>query len=182
MAGRYADSGPYANSRGRPRDDGLPPLFESGEFASRRLARLDLPGKVTPITSADGVDFPASVSTHLAWGNVDPADSYPFSATSTMPLSEPFTIKAPLEQELWGADPATGTFLRLAPTMTSGHGNVFNFRTQYAIESMSPTGCIAWSSDWMGTLGNTDGNTTSCKLGSNPPMACRSDVFVTCPG
>jgi hypothetical protein len=141
----------------------------------------DLPGKVTPITSADGVDFPASVSTHLAWGNVDPADSYPFSATSTMPLSEPFTIKAPLEQELWGADPATGTFLRLAPTMSSGHGNVFNFRTQYAIESMSPTGCIAWSSDWMGTLGNTDGNTASCKLGSNPPMACRSDVFVTCP-
>ena len=136
---------------------------------------------VTQVTSATGVQFPHRTSTHLAWQDVDPLDSVPFTATSATALSPPYTLVTPLEQELWGAVPATGEFIRLAPTMTSGQPNEFNFRTKYAIESMSPKGCIAWSSDWLGTLGNTDGKTTSCVLGTNPPTACRSDVFVTCP-
>jgi hypothetical protein len=139
-------------------------------------------GNPVAISSVTNVKFPANSSTHVSWQNVDPADSYPiFAAEMTGKLPQPINITTPLENEIWAIMPATGEFIRVAPCMTSGIGNVFNFRTQYCITGVSPDGaCIAFNSDWEGTLGNTDGVTSTCTLGSKLDP-CVSDVFIVCP-
>ena len=150
------------------------------KMASRLFSNINNP---VYITSNVGVKFPTPQDMHIGWQNVDVNDSYPFFG-SQMSQQQPLPVKitSPLENEVWGAVPATGTFIRVAPTMSSGIANIFNFRTQNAITGMSPDGaCIAWSTDWEGTLGNTDGKTNTCTLGAAKPNICRSDVFIVCP-
>lgn len=156
-------------------------IVNSPKFASRNFGS---PGTVTYITSNAGVSFPNPQDTHLSWQNVDPKDSNPiFASQMSTKLPQPMQITSPLQAEIWAAVPATGEFIRFAQTMSSGIPNPFNnFRSEYAIALVSPDGaCVAWSSDWEGTLGNADGMTSTCTLGADKPNACRSDIFVTCP-
>lgn len=155
-------------------------LTDAPQTSSRLVSAI---GAVTQVTSARGVLFPALQETHLSWQNVNSTDSKPFLATqASLQLPQPIKITTPLQQELWAADPVTGKFIRIAPTMSSGIANSFNFRTQNAIFSPAPTGkAIAISTDWEGTLGNTDGKTENCSLGASAPLQCRSDVIIAYP-
>jgi hypothetical protein len=138
------------------------------------------------LSTATGVNFPTPADTHIAWGNVDTNDSAPIFATqSSQQQPQPLKITSPLEQEIFFIDPSTGKFIRIAPTMTSGMQTPANdpnnnFRTANAIGAIKNK-CIVWSSDWEGTLGNTDGVTSTCTLGTAAPTQCRSDVFKVCP-
>lgn len=128
------------------------------------------------------VTLPQPQETHVGWQNTDVSDTYPICG-SQMSLNQPLprTITSPLENEIWCVEPLTGAYIRLAPTMSTGTDNGWNFRTKNAIIANGKFGFIAFSSDWMGTLGNTDGVTTACTPGAKKPNACRSDVFIIVP-
>jgi hypothetical protein len=148
--------------------------------ASRLITNLTT---VREITSASNVHLPGNQESHIAWENVNQLDTNPFFSTqASLGLTQPIQITTPLQQELWAANPTTGAFIRIAPTMSSGQTNSFNFRTSQAIFSVDPTGTdIALSTDWEGTFGNTDGKTATCILGTKPPTECRSDVVIVIP-
>lgn len=152
---------------------------DAPKLASRPYAGF---APVTQISSNAGVKWPTPTSTHWDWLNDDANDTFPIcGSSSSTNQPQPMAITAPLQQEIFCIDPTTGIFIRLAPTFTSGVPNPANFRTEFAIMAGGKLGFIAFSSDWLGTLGNTDGVTTTCTLGSASPNECRSDVFVVVP-
>lgn len=113
--------------------------------------------------------WPGVTDQHMCW-RADVLETYPIlQGSSTVNAVQPLQITAPLQQELYLVN-MDGSFSRIAHTFTSGVINSFNFRSAYAICSKSRQGYIAWSSDWMGTLGNT------------PKGENRSDVFIVVPG
>jgi hypothetical protein len=148
-------------------------------MAARGFADLNT---IWYMSSNAGVKFPAPQDIHLEWQNGDPNDTYPLCMSqSSTGLPQPINIATPLEQEIYCVDPSNGTYIRLTPTFTSGIANADNFRTEYAILEGGKLGYIAFSSDWEGTLGNFDGVTSSCTLGTTKPTECRSDVFIVIP-
>jgi hypothetical protein len=155
-------------------------LSSSPKIASRTFGNQ---ATVKYITSNAGVAFPGPQETHMGWQNVDPKDSNPVVASQvSMKQPQPLQITSPLEDEIWGVVPATGEFIRFASCMTSGIANKFNFRSVNCIAGVSPDGAaIAFSSDWGGTLGNTDGKTQACTLGAPKPNECQSQVFLVFP-
>jgi hypothetical protein len=121
--------------------------------------------------------FPPPQDVHMGWQNNPGNDSVPVCMSQmTSNLSQPPTPSVPLQLEIYCVDPTNGSYIRIAPTFTSGLGP--NFRTQYAIMANGKKGYIAHSSDWEGTLGNIDGITPTCTLGTTGATACRSDVFI----
>lgn len=157
-------------------------LTDSPRLASRLATNVNA---FTFISSTVGVIFPVPQETHCTWRNADWNETRPIWCSQVSQNEQmPIQVKAPLQQEVYGVDSKTGTFIRIAPTMTSGILNKFNFRTQNAIinaTSKDAPSYVLWSSDVMGTLGNTDGKSTSCILGAAPPNECRSDVFIVFP-
>jgi len=153
-------------------------LTSSPKIASRTFGNQTT---VKYITSNAGVVFPGPQETHMGWQNVDPKDSVPVIASQvSMNQPQPLKIATPLQDEIWGVVP--GQFIRIAPCMTSGIPNKFNFRSVNCIATVSPDGAvIAFSSDWGGTLGNTDGKTATCTLGASKPNECQSQVFIVFP-
>jgi hypothetical protein len=148
-------------------------------MAARTFANLN---KTWYINQNAGVKFPTPQDIHLEWQNGDPNDTYPLCMSqSTTGLRQPIKITTPLEQEIYCVDPSDGTYIRLTPTFTSGIANPDNFRTAYAILAGGKRGYIAFSSDWEGTLGNGDGVTPHCTLGTRNATECRSDVFIVVP-
>ncbi len=139
----------------------------------------------TMMSSATGVKFPFPQETHCGWRNADWNETRPPICSQVSQNEQmPIVTKTPLQQEVYGVDPKTGTYIRLAPTFTSGIANTFNFRTQNAIVVVAPKDAppaVAWSSDMMGTMGNTDGKSSACILGAIKPNECRSDVFIVFP-
>jgi hypothetical protein len=121
------------------------------------------------IKISSGVLWPAGTEQHMSW-RPDVLETYPLAlGSSTVNAPQPLVISAPLQQELFLVN-MDGSFTRLAHTFSDGVLNSFNFRTAYAISSQSDQGCIAWSTNWMGTLGTTS-------LGEQ-----RSDVAIVCRG
>ncbi|MGA8213697.1 MAG: hypothetical protein WB799_08885 [Candidatus Sulfotelmatobacter sp.] len=111
-------------------------------------------------------------STHYAWVNDKPGDTTPFLNTAIVPGT--FTPTAPWQSEITAyATDTSGTVWRFAHNFCTGQSQFFT--AEYCIGSVSQDGnWFIWSSDWDGMLGNTDGVTASCTIGTN----CRADVFI----
>lgn len=119
--------------------------------------------------SSTAFTWPAVTDQHMSW-RPDVLDTYPLAlGSSTINAPQPLVITEPLQQELFNVG-MDGMFTRLAHTFSDGVLNSWNFRTAYAISSQSEQGCIAWSTNWMGTLGKT------------PKGDERSDVAIICKG
>lgn len=157
-------------------------VASGSKWASRIFANLK---DVHFISSDLNVNFPNPQDQHLGWQNADSTDMAPIFCTQvSIKQPQPLKISSPLQNELWAVEPGPTPkpFIRICPVMTSGIGNPFNFRSQFAILGVDPTGtCVAFSSDWMGSLGNCDGVTSACTLGAGKPNAARSDVFIVVP-
>jgi hypothetical protein len=154
-------------------------FVNSPAMASRKLENINT---VTIINSPRGVKFPLPGETHMGWQNVNLTDTNPICMTEvSQNQPQPLVISSPLQQEVFCVDVTDGTYIRLAPTFTSGITSPYNFRTVNAISSNGKQGYIAFSSDMMGQLGNMDGKTSTCKLGAAVPNSCRSDVFIVVP-
>jgi hypothetical protein len=128
--------------------------------------------------------FPLPGDIHMGWQNGNSTDTNPVCMTEvSINQPQPLVPVVPLQNEVYCVVPADGSYIRLAPTGTTGIGIAggLNFRTQYAISSNGTKGFIAFSSDLGGTLGNTDGKTSTCIVGAVKPNMCRSDVFVVMP-
>jgi hypothetical protein len=106
---------------------------------------------------------------HQSWENVNAADNNPYISSSETGVP----IVHAWDEEIDGfTTDGSGIVYRFAHTFSSGLGSFFS--SANAIGSVSADGkFFAWSSDWEGTLGSTNGGKT-CTLGSN----CRSDVFI----
>jgi hypothetical protein len=138
---------------------------------------------VTQITKNAGVKFPPTTQSHMSWTSyADVLDSFPMIMGSSTIGVPNLTITSPLQQELWAAR-MDGTFSPIAPLLTSGieMPGTLNFRTAFGIHTVGKKGYIAWSSDVMGGLGNTDGVTPTCTLGTLAPTQCRSDILIAVP-
>lgn len=150
------------------------------KLASRLFTALNT---VTHINTANFI-YPQPQDIHMSWGNVDANDTNPICMSQmSINLPQPVVPKVPIQNEVFCVVPKDGSYIRLAPTYSSGIGmpGQTNFRTQYSILTNGKQGYIFFSSDLGGRLGNTDGKTTSCILGAIKPNACRSDVFVVMP-
>jgi len=108
---------------------------------------------------------------HISWNNDDPSDTAVALFTSS---NNQFAPNYAWDNEILGY-PTTGnsSTYRFAHTYSSGAS--WNFNAKNAIGNVSADGkYYLWSTDWDGMLGNTDGVSSSCSIGSN----CRADVFV----
>jgi hypothetical protein len=111
---------------------------------------------------------------HGSWGNDNSTDTNPFCATST---NESFAPVNAYDNEIvcvqMSAAPGTANVWRLGHTYSTWKSG---FYAQYAIGAVSADGkWFLWTSDWDGMLGNGNGSSNSCTLGTN----CRTDVFIT---
>jgi hypothetical protein len=106
---------------------------------------------------------------HPSWENVTAGDNYPYLSSSKTAV--PIAYAWDNEVDAFSTD-GSGRVYRFAHTFSSGQSPFFS--SANAIGSVSADGkFFAWSSDWEGTLGSTNGGKT-CSLNSN----CRSDVFI----
>jgi hypothetical protein len=122
----------------------------------------------TPGTSTDLIaSFPSPeltpVDHHAGWANANAADTNYVFMTQTDTGSFLGNYPSAWYAEVNGIDPtgATGLVKRFAHTYTTGESLIFD--TQQAIGSISQDGRFyGWSSDWMGSLGKSDGMTGAC--------------------
>lgn len=145
------------------------------------------------------IPFPAPQDVHCGWQADDPLDLSPFWCSQmSIPKTGnvPVPISVALQDEIYTVDPTSGAITRQGHCFDSGVANQFNFRSQYCIGAMDPTGYyIAFSSDLMGTLGNTVNlgpapsllqrllgtfrpTPQPCTLGAAKPDECQSQIFI----
>jgi hypothetical protein len=106
---------------------------------------------------------------HPSW-NYNPGNDSTPVFTSTFGPSTPFL--GPWYNEIIAPPPSPGVIRRFAHTFNSTQSS--NFSVPFAIGAVSQDGRFyLFSSDWLGTLGSSSGNST-CTLSSD----CRGDVFV----
>jgi hypothetical protein len=127
----------------------------------------------TVITGNPGA-FPGPQNTHMTYIGADPGETRPIIESQSMqpsPVAYGAPLTVPLQTQLFEVYPTTGYFLPITFNFNSGQNNNFttNFRTAQTVPSEDPLGgFVAFPSDWMGTLGNTDGVTTTCVTGGWP--------------
>lgn len=120
-----------------------------------------------PIPGSNGFDG------HPGWAMDNSSDTAPF-CTSTINYLVNGTVSNPYEYEIDCIDMSgSGTVWRIAHNYTSFQSA--NFAAQSAIGAVSQDGkWFLFGTDFLGQLGNTDGVTNSCTLGTN----CRNDAFI----
>lgn len=133
----------------------------------------------TSILNTATFNFPTPDAMHISWQNNNGDDTAPICASEMSWPTIPPPITVPLQNEIFCVDPLYGTYIRLTKSFSSGAS--VDLRVQSAIFANGQLGYIAFSSDWMGTLGNQDGVSSKCIIGAKPPNACRSDVFIKVP-
>lgn len=100
---------------------------------------------------------------HMSWIADDPTNITNFlSVDSASTVTPPVTVcndASPLRNELQLYDPAGGPIGRAGHTFNSGYSGRFSI--QWAISEWTMMGDFAaWSSDWLETLGDENGNAT----------------------
>jgi hypothetical protein len=140
-----------------------------------------MPNPPIPLSPA----CPGQLDTHLAWQDVDAADSYPFILTSEgigTGVENPGSYVCGLIDEVDLVNPATGQIWRAAHTL--GTGANWNYSSQNEIGQMSGDGLyFMFGSDWsntigVGTLGQYGLGAGACVNSPAGPTACRSDIFM----
>jgi len=154
---------------------------QGGQFPQSEIRPFSMNAKPTNIISTLPDDCAHTpIDTHLAWQDVDPADSFPFILTSVAFNSyaqAPGSYNCPLVNEVFSIDPTDGTIHRFAHTMITGQN--WNYVIQNAIGQVSDDGdYFMFGSDWNGTLGRFDLRGGSCVNSPAGPGACRGDVFM----
>jgi len=108
---------------------------------------------------------------HFSWNNDNSGDTLPFFATFSDGTN--FAPTQAWNDEIDGFMPDGSVTWRFAHTYASNQSQ--SFSAQYAIGNVSQDGKFyLWTTDWDGMLGNTDGVTRACTIGTN----CRADVFM----
>jgi hypothetical protein len=135
------------------------PLFQ---WQSRLLTS---PGSSTPLIATFPSGEVTPVDHHSGWANANASDTNLFFATQTETGSYCCFGNYPSAwyAEVNGLDPTgvSGVVKRFAHTYATGESLIFD--TQQAIGSVSQDGRFyAFSTDWMGSLGNNDGVTSTC--------------------
>jgi hypothetical protein len=148
---------------GDPFTEKLIRLNSSPSTATRLLT-----GSFVTCTPAGGI---GNCSGHLSWANAT-SDTSPFFFTNCPGTGAVINEAWDSEVNAFATD-LSGTVWRFAHTYGSCASNMFS--PSVTIGAVSQSGkWFAWSSDWMGMLGNTDDVTASCTIGST----CRADVFM----
>lgn len=114
----------------------------------------------------------APCGNHSSWANDANTDTSPVFTTNCIGKLAP---NEAWDNEIIGTSTdLSGKVYRFSHTYASC-GSQF-FSAQFAVGSVSQSGkWFAWSSDWNGMLGNTNGVSAACSIGST----CRADVFIT---
>jgi len=108
---------------------------------------------------------------HFSWNNDNSGDTLPFFAAFSDGAN--FAPTQAWNDEIDGFMPDGSVTWRFAHTYASNQSQ--NFSAQYAIGNVSQDGKFyLWTTDWDGMLGNIDGVTSTCTIGTN----CRADVFM----
>ena len=129
-----------------------------GQYALRPFTALGSPHAVINNLPPNMQALPA----HPSWVNDNSTDSLPFFDTFNSPLYYNTGFSSAWVNEIIGVFP-NGSTLRFAHNFTTKSNPQYS--TNYAIGSISQSGkFFMQSSDWVGTLGSTTGN-SSCAWG-----------------
>jgi hypothetical protein len=108
---------------------------------------------------------------HWSWNNDNSGDTVPFFGTFSNGTS--FAPSQAWNDEIVALAPDGSVSWRFAHTYASNQSQSFSAR--YAIGNVSQDGSFyLWSTDWDGMLGNTNGVSAACTIGTS----CRADVFM----
>lgn len=115
----------------------------------------------TPAVKVTGVTCHGD--SHMSWIADDPSNvTNLLSTDSATTASQPAKVcndSSPLRNEIQLYDPTGGPIGRAGHTFNSGYSG--RFSTQYAISEWTQMGDFAaWSSDWLESLGDENGNST----------------------
>ena len=145
------------------------PLYQKTWF-ERTMASPNQTYMQGAITSGGIPDNGTSFDQHPSWSMDNSTDTAPF-CTST--FTGAFAEQYAYDNEILCISPTTGTVSRMAHTYNSTQSQ--EFYAKQAIGAVSADGkWFLWTSDWNGMLGNTNGASNTCTLGTT----CRSDVFI----
>jgi len=186
----YGDCGEHSSFGWRYWQNGASNTF-LGQRDVRPLPNTNNTYTRTPSVKVAGVKCHGD--SHESWIADDPANITNYLSTSTATTTQPpVTVcndGSPYRNELLLYDPLGGPIGRGGHTFNSGYSG--RFSTQNAISEWTMVGdYVAWSSDWLETLGDENGNAT-CPGGlfrfepwkANTPLpvgsGCRGDVFIT---
>lgn len=109
---------------------------------------------------------------HLSWANDNSSDTNPVLMTS---FTGAFTPVYAWDNEVLAyASNGSGTVWRFAHTYATNNDS-YDFSAGQAIGAVSQDGkWYAWTTDWNGMLGNINGSSNGCTIGTN----CRADIFM----
>ncbi|HEX6505132.1 MAG TPA: putative Ig domain-containing protein [Terriglobales bacterium] len=125
-------------------------------------------------------NYNGSCDQHTSWlTNIDGSDTAQFIASTACTYPPLTTFDAAWENEIIGFSMDGTKAWRFTHNYISGQAPGFDATNGMA--QISPDGrCIAFSSDWLGTLG-PQGTPVSGQASCSLNSSCRSDVFVVCP-
>ena len=152
----------------------------ASRYANAKFRQHYYSNPAQPLREMNPPGLPSLVDLHPSWNNNDGADKPPFivavqhASSNTFPMAVPFSGSH--YNELIGVTTDDShTVYRFAHTFASGWAA--QYQPAYAMVNVSPDGrWAAWSSDWMQTLGCTDGTLGPCSNRSH--QLIRSDIFI----
>jgi hypothetical protein len=149
-------------------------------YASATFVQHYYSNPAQPLVEMNPPGLPPSVDQHPSWNNNDGTDGPPFlvaaqhASSGSSPMKVPFSA-AHYNEIIGVTTDGSHTVYRFAHTFATGWAS--QYETAYAMVNVSPDGrWAAWTSDWMRTLGCSNGARTHCS--SRPNKLIRSDIFI----
>jgi hypothetical protein len=149
-------------------------------YASATFVQHYYSNPAQPLVEMNPPGLPPSVDQHPSWNNNDGTDGPPFivaaqhASSGSAPMKIPFP-SAHYNEILGVTTDGSHTVYRFAHTFATGWAA--QYATAYAMVNVSPDGrWAAWTSDWMRTLGCSNGARNRCT--SRPRRLIRSDIFI----